>query len=150
MYLPTSVAELLEWQSFIDRRISAREASVYWKIHACRKHFLINGFPSRVDNQPLNWKQFQVREFSGIYEHRGLKFHSIMTNSSKILNWSRVGYCRPVYYYRFYLYTSQAGTHKKGKYQHNRTETIYITLKTKYMYSNHSSQISLIISEILL
>ena len=32
------------------------------------------------------------------------------------------------YYYRFYSYTCQAGTHKR-KYQHNRTETKYIYIK---------------------
>ena len=73
-------------------RISALEASVYQEIHTRRKCFLINVYP-RVQSssgQTLNWKQFQVLEFSSIQEHRGLKFHSIMTNSQKVLNWSRV------------------------------------------------------------
>ena len=45
---------------------------------------------------------------------------------------------------------------EKGKYHHykkmihNITETIYMKLKTKYTYPNPSSQISLIISEVLL
>ena len=37
--------------------------------------FWVTG-PVGQSGQPLNWKHFQVGEFSGIYEHRGLKFHS--------------------------------------------------------------------------
>ena len=74
--------------------------------------------------------------------------------------WGHMAYCICLIIIMDFIRTHVKQVHiketEKGKYQHykkmihNRTETIYINLKTKYTYPNHSSQISLIIPEVWL